>query len=157
METIKLTDYLEWLIAKALLAGYFIRYEIPKLITIDSGYYIYFGENIWHDNYLKRSGTYKAKTPKDKISLTISAKIILLRTLVSKMLKFSDLEILADELDFSIREYNPKHEAEMAEIRQRIKNRIPTHKLVQQEGKPKGYLVQVSIDYPHETAKIKTD
>lgn len=156
METIKLTDYSEWLISKALLTGYFIRYEIPKLINNDSGYYICFPESITENYILKKRGLYKEKTPKDEISLTMTAKIILLRTFVSKVLNFSDLETLANELNFTIREYNPKHEAEMAEIRERLKNRKPTHKLVQQEGKPKGYLVQVSINYPHETAKIKT-
>ena len=157
METIKLTDYSEWLIAKALLTGYFLRGELPELITNDSGYYIYLPVDKWEESKQKAQGTYKEPTAKDEVQLTMSSKIILLRTLVTKEFKIVDLENLKFELNFAIREYNPKHEAEMAEIRERIKNRKPTHKFVQQAGKPKGYLVQVSIDYPHETAKIKTD
>ena len=156
METIKLTDYTEWLILKALLYGYFLRYEVPKLITIDSGYYIYYSENIWHDNFLKRSGTYIERTPKDEIQLSMNAKIILLKSYVKKYFNFDDLQALVDEFNYTLREYDPAHEAEMQEIRERLKNRVPTTKLVQQAGKPKGYFVQVPIDYPHETAMINT-
>ena len=156
METIKLTDYSEWLIAKALLTGFILRGEISQLITNDSGHYIFLPVDRWEEGKQKARGTYVEPTAKDEVQLTMSSKIILLRTLVTKEFKIVDLENLKFELNFAIREYNPKHEAEMAEIRERIKNRKPTHKFVQQAGKPKGYLVQVSIDYPHETAKINT-
>lgn len=69
-----------------------------------------------------------------------------------KVFRLVDLENLGNELNFAVRVYDKVWEAKRLEI----KNRKPTHKLVQQAGKPKGYFVIVPIDYPHETATIKT-